>query len=374
MRHMLCAAFVLLPFALGAQEPAPLTVSLLPVVPTPGASLRWSPKGETVPLKRTGGTLTGSFALGPAGSRPVLVKLAKTPGEAHYNTLWVDVNRDGKLTDNEKLTIVPKETRGKWWSSFDTVVSVPIAAAPGHPAMTRPYALALWYVEDPQEPHAKPTLRWSRRGWHLGELQIAGKPAYVLITEMEQDGIFDQRDWWAVARDSAAIRKLDMRGMDKHFWLDGTAYRPVKIDPDGRSLSMVQIEPGTTEADEKAKDDVYLPDRNVERAPRLAFGRDLPTVLAEAKRDNKRVLVDFEAVWCGPCHTMDTLVFTAKSVVTAAMGTIAVKVDGDDHRDLKLRYKVDGYPTVILLDSQGKEIRRAVGYQSVVQMVAMLKE
>jgi len=368
------AVLLLLPASLAAQAPAAINVVLRPVVPVAGTSLRWSPKGATVPLTLAGRTLTGTSNPGPAGSPPIAVRLAKGPGEVHFNILWVDVNRDGKLSENEKLTVVPKDTRGKWWSSFDTIISVPVPAEGGHAATMRPYPLALWYVEDPQEPTAPPTLRWSRRGWHMGTTEIAGKPAWVLITEMEMDGVFDQRDSWAISRDSVALLKAMSRDLDRHNWLDGLAYRPVSIDPNGRSLSFVQIQPATTEAEEKANDDPYLHDRDVARAEKpLPFGNDLAAALAAAKRDGKRVLVDFEAVWCGPCHTMDQLVFTAQSVVTAAAGVIAVKVDGDDHHDLKVKYKVDGYPTLILFDSNGNELRRGVGYQSIVDMMAMLK-
>ena len=208
----------------------------------------------------------------------------------------------------------------------------------------------------------------------MGEVEIGGKPAYVLITEMVMDGRFDQRDQWAMSRNADSLLRAASRALDEHYWLDRVAYRPVKIDEDGRSLSVVQIQPGTTEAEELAKKESYLPDRNVARAPQpLAFGKDLPTVLALAKRNNKRVLIDFETVWCGPCHTMDQLVFTAQSVVTAAVGVFAVKADGDDHHDLKVKYQVGGYSTLILLDANGRELRRAVGYQSIVDMVAMFQ-
>ena len=191
---------------------------------------------------------------------------------------------------------------------------------------------------------------------------------------MEQDGRFDQRDYWAISRNKDSLLRAPGRPLDQHYWLDSVAYRPVQIDEHGRSLSFIAINPGTTEAEEAAQKDIYLPDRNVPRAAQpLPFGKDLPTVLADAARDKKRVLIDFEAVWCGPCHTMDSLVFKAASVVTAANDVIAVKVDGDDHRDLKKQYKVDGFPTLILLGSDGREIRRGVGYQSVLEMVALMR-
>lgn len=353
-----------------AASQAPITVALVPVVPSTGVNLRWSPKGAIVPLHRRTDAFLGTFTLGPAGTRAVAVKLGKTPGAPHYNTLWIDLDRNGRWSDAERLTITPTLIRGKWWSTFDAVVTVPNAAG----GDSRPYPLSLWYVDDPVEPDTAPALRWSRRGWHQGTVDIGGRPAYVMITEMEMDGVFDQRDAWAISRDSAGILKPDVRTLDEHAWLDGTAYRPVKIDPDGRSITIVAIQTGTTEAEEAAKRDIYLPDRNVTRAAvPLRFAADLHTAQETARREHKRVLIDFEAVWCGPCHVMDQLVFTAAAVVDAASDAVAVKVDGDDHRDLKKRYRVDGFPTLILLDSTGKEIRRGVGYQSVAQMTQMLR-
>jgi len=70
---------------------------------------------------------------------------------------------------------------------------------------------------------------------------------------------------------------------------------------------------------------------------------------------------------------MDQLVYGAKPVVDAAKDLVAVKVDGDDHKDLVKQYGVTAYPTIVLLDSDGKELRRAVGYRSVAEMVEMLK-
>ncbi len=358
--------------SLSQSAPKTIAATLTPHAPTKNDSLRWSPKGAKVELTPIDGALAGSFGLGGSERRTFAVRLEKTTSAAHFDVLWIDRDADGRFDDSEKLTTTPSESRGKWWSSFESELS--LRASDNGAQLTRPYPLSLWFVEDPAEPDAPPALRWSRRGWHEGECVIAGKPAFVLVTEMEMDGVFDQRDAWFLACDRASLLKAASRSLESHAWLDGQAYRPTVIDPHGRKISFEPFDPGYTEAEEAAKADTLAPERNAPRADKpLPFGHDHAAALAQAKKDNKRVLVDFETTWCGPCKTMDQLVYTAKPVVDAAKDFVAVKVDGDDHKDLVKQYGVTAYPTIVLLDSDGKELRRAVGYRSVAEMVEMLK-
>jgi len=67
-------------------------------------------------------------------------------------------------------------------------------------------------------------------------------------------------------------------------------------------------------------------------------------------------------------------VYTKQAVVGAAKGIVAVKVDGDEEKALVKRHGVKAYPTLILLGVDGREIRRAVGYQGVREMVKFLRE
>jgi thiol-disulfide isomerase/thioredoxin len=345
-----------------------IEVRLSPRSPDGAPGLAWSPKGAAVPLAPSGEVLRGEFALGPAGVQPVRVELARGPGSAHYDQLAIDLDRDGAFGAAERLTTTAKEQRGKWWSSFAATVEVPF---PG--GLRRPYPMNLWFVADPQEPAAEPALRWSRRGWYEGELEVDGKPASVMVTERQMDGVITREDSWQLARDRKELLGAGSRGLDGHAWLDGRAWRVVEVAADGGSLRLETFQPPLSEAEERARADRLKADREAKRAAApLPFGKDLAAALAEAGRTGKRVFVDFETTWCGPCKEMDRWVYTAADVVAAAADVIAVKLDGDEQRDLVKRYAVKGYPTLLLLDGQGEVLRREVGYQGVAAMVKFL--
>lgn len=373
---LLCTLLALAAPQAAAQTPTTprIEVALAAKPPAGAERLAWSPKGAKVELAAADRALVGAFALGPAGTLPMAVRLERsTPDAAHFDTLSIDLDRDGKFHATERLVAVPKDQRGKWWSSFEATALVPFAAEGANKARTVPYPLSLWFVEDPQEPTAPPTLRWSRRGWHEGTTTLDGKPALVLITEMEMDGVFTTADSWALATDRKLLLSSGSRALSGHCWLEERAYRVVELAADGSRLVLEPFDPRTTEAEEKAKADLYKPDREAKRAAQpLAFGTDFAAAMAKAAPGKQRVLIDFATTWCGPCKLMDQWVYTAEDVVTAAKDLVAVKLDGDVERELVKRFGITAYPTMLLLQADGTEVRRVVGYQGVAAMQKFL--
>ena len=98
------------------------------------------------------------------------------------------------------------------------------------------------------------------------------------------------------------------------------------------------------------------------------WSTDLDKALEKAKAEKKSVLVEFTGSdWCPPCIAMRKNVFSKKEFVDAASKKfILVELDfpkGDEQTSKKNepmaeKYKIEGFPTVILLDSEGKEFTR----------------
>ncbi len=102
----------------------------------------------------------------------------------------------------------------------------------------------------------------------------------------------------------------------------------------------------------------------VPAAEELAWGHDISAALEGAKQAGKPVLVDIWAVWCVPCAEMDRTTYRDPKVLKAVENFIPVKVDADVQKIFIERYRIDAYPTVLVLDGDGNEITRLMGLVS----------
>ncbi len=72
------------------------------------------------------------------------------------------------------------------------------------------------------------------------------------------------------------------------------------------------------------------------------------------------VLVDFTAVWCGPCKMLDPVV---KQLADEWEGKVKIlKLDVDDNPNVAINYQVMGVPTLMLFKA-GRPVERVTGYQ-----------
>lgn len=88
----------------------------------------------------------------------------------------------------------------------------------------------------------------------------------------------------------------------------------------------------------------------------------------------KPVFLDFYADWCPPCIAMEEGTYPDPRVVSELRDFIAIKVDTQKRIDIESKYGIAYYPTVVFLDSKGKEVSRHVGYLGPKEMVDVIKE
>lgn len=103
-------------------------------------------------------------------------------------------------------------------------------------------------------------------------------------------------------------------------------------------------------------------------APHKGWTADFEAGLAKAKKENKAVLVEFTGSdWCPPCIMMRKNVFSKEAFVSKASEKFVLVELDFPKKDPELKkknqpyaekYKIDGYPTIILMDAEGKEFSR----------------
>jgi thioredoxin-related protein len=110
-------------------------------------------------------------------------------------------------------------------------------------------------------------------------------------------------------------------------------------------------------------------------AAELSWLTDLPKAQAKAKEENKLVMLDFTGSdWCGWCIKLHKEVFSKPEFAEYAnRNLVLVEVDFPRSKKqsaelkkaneaLQEKYKVEGYPTIVVLNSAGTKVGE-LGYQ-----------
>lgn len=93
--------------------------------------------------------------------------------------------------------------------------------------------------------------------------------------------------------------------------------------------------------------------------PKRDAVRDIDDAVTEAKRTNRRILLEVGGAWCSWCHTLDEF-FDTHPDLTARRDKnfVTVKINFSEenpNKEVLSRYgPINGYPHIFVLDSDGK--------------------
>jgi thioredoxin-related protein len=115
---------------------------------------------------------------------------------------------------------------------------------------------------------------------------------------------------------------------------------------------------------------------SAEATPAPRWHQDLATARQLARQQNRLLVVDLYADWCGWCKALERLVFeTPEFQRRAAEDFVLLRVDTEDGGEgglLKRTFGAQTLPTVLLLDAELAEAGRVTGFEPLEQFLAGL--
>ena len=141
------------------------------------------------------------------------------------------------------------------------------------------------------------------------------------------------------------------------------------------TLLIIGASSGNTDYMQPLKGQIAYGSNSQSKAQHVAFERiksisDLDQKLAQAKQQNKLLMLDFYADWCTYCKTMENSTFKSEKVINSLENFIILQADVTDMDDtdkaLLEAYKIPAPPAILFFTGETGEAKnfRVVGYKN----------
>ena len=94
-------------------------------------------------------------------------------------------------------------------------------------------------------------------------------------------------------------------------------------------------------------------------------------IISEVLKNEKLVIIDFFATWCGPCQMIAPVLIELDKKYADEIEIYKVNVD--ENQDSAIRYGVSSVPTLIFFKN-GEEIERQVGFMDEEELSKIIEE
>lgn len=101
------------------------------------------------------------------------------------------------------------------------------------------------------------------------------------------------------------------------------------------------------------------------------------SVLSKAANEKKLVFVDCYTSWCGPCKMLTRQTFPDKELgdyFNKKFVSVQIDMEKGEGPALQKKYKVEAFPTLLILDAEGKELHKLMGFRDAKTLLKEVKD
>ena len=85
-------------------------------------------------------------------------------------------------------------------------------------------------------------------------------------------------------------------------------------------------------------------------------------------QNEKAILIDFWAPWCGPCQMMGPII---EEIAAERDDIIVGKVDVDEEMELARQFRIMSIPTIVVMKN-GEKVATSIGYKPKADILKLL--